>query len=113
MALCEFIIYKCKTPATISVGRKISFDASMRKFDWKYKVSGPFESAVFRIVSVAVPPSIDQLERHYTGTVGQPLKLSCQANGIPIPHITWQGIHNASGTATVDSFGNLFIDQLE
>jgi hypothetical protein len=63
--------------------------------------------------SPLVPPSIDQIERHYTGTVGQSIKLSCQANGIPIPVITWHGIHNASGTALVDSFGNLYIDQLE
>ena len=60
-----------------------------------------------------VPPSIDQIERHYTGIIGQSVKLSCQANGIPIPIITWHGIYNASGTAIVDSFGNLYIDQLE
>jgi len=60
-----------------------------------------------------VPPSIDQIERHYTGIVGQSVKLSCQANGIPIPIITWHGIYNVSGTAIIDSFGNLYIDQLE
>jgi hypothetical protein len=60
-----------------------------------------------------VPPSIDQIERHYTGIVGQSVKLSCQANGIPIPTITWHGIYNESGTAIIDSFGNLYIDQLE
>ncbi len=60
-----------------------------------------------------VPPSIDQIERHYTGFIGQSVKLSCQANGIPIPTITWHGIYNASGTAIIDSFGNLYVDQLE
>ncbi|UJR25150.1 hypothetical protein I4U23_006509 [Adineta vaga] len=64
-------------------------------------------------LEVQVPPSIDQIERHYTGIVGQSVKLSCQANGIPIPIITWHGIYNVSGTAIVDSFGNLYIDQLE
>lgn len=60
-----------------------------------------------------VPPTINQIERHYTGYIGQSIKLSCQANGIPIPRITWHGISNASGSATIDSFGNLYIDQLE
>ncbi|CAF0852080.1 unnamed protein product [Adineta ricciae] len=64
-------------------------------------------------LEVQVPPSIDQIERHYTGIIGQSVKLSCQANGIPIPVIIWHGIYNASGTAIVDSFGNLYIDQLE
>jgi len=65
------------------------------------------------VIVFLVPPSIDQIERHYTGIVGQSVKLSCQANGIPIPIITWHGIYNVSGTAIIDSFGNLYIDQLE
>ena len=60
-----------------------------------------------------VPPTINQIERHYTGYVGQSIKLSCQANGIPIPRITWHGINNISGSVMIDSFGNLYIDQLE
>ncbi|CAF1357382.1 unnamed protein product [Adineta steineri] len=64
-------------------------------------------------LEVQVPPSIDQIERHYTGIVDQSIKLSCQANGIPIPMISWYGIYNVSGTAIIDSFGNLYIDQLE
>ena len=68
---------------------------------------------IFEILFYLVPPSIDQIERHYTGIVGQSVKLSCQANGIPIPTITWHGIYNVSGTAIIDSFGNLYINQLE
>ncbi|CAF4755067.1 unnamed protein product [Rotaria socialis] len=64
-------------------------------------------------LEVQVPPSIDQIERYYSGTVGQSIKLSCQANGIPIPTITWHGVYNVSGTASIDSFGNLYISQLE
>ncbi|CAF2894680.1 unnamed protein product [Rotaria sp. Silwood2] len=64
-------------------------------------------------LEVQVPPSINQIERYYTGIVGQSVKLSCQANGIPIPNITWNGIYNISGTAIIDSFGNLYINQLE
>jgi len=67
----------------------------------------------WKILIYLVPPSIDQVERHYTGFNGQSIKLSCQANGIPIPTITWRGIYNVSGTAIVDSFGNLYIDRLE
>ncbi|CAF3856205.1 unnamed protein product, partial [Rotaria magnacalcarata] len=64
-------------------------------------------------LEVQVPPSIDQIEKYYSGTVGQSIKLSCQANGIPIPTITWHGVYNVSGTASIDSFGNLYISQLE
>ncbi|CAF0772843.1 unnamed protein product [Rotaria sordida] len=64
-------------------------------------------------LEVQVPPSINQIERYYTGIVGQSIKLSCQANGIPIPTITWHGIYNITGTAIIDSFGNLYINQLE
>ncbi|CAF0756370.1 unnamed protein product [Rotaria sp. Silwood1] len=64
-------------------------------------------------LEVQVPPSINQIERYYTGIVGQSVKLSCQANGIPIPTITWRGIYNISGTAIIDSFGNLNINKLE
>jgi hypothetical protein len=73
-----------------------------------------FKQLIFRNYFVnLVPPSIDLIERYYTGIIGQSVKLSCQANGIPVPSITWHGIYNASGTAIVDSFGNLYIDQLE
>ena len=60
-----------------------------------------------------VPPSIEQVERDYTGVVGHSIKLACPANGIPIPTITWQGIYNQSGTAIIDSFGHLYIDHIE
>ena len=108
----EFIICKCKIPAIIYAGRKISCNVPTPKFAWKFKVSFVFP-ALRRIPFDSVPPSIDQIERHYTGFLGQSIKLSCQANGIPIPTITWHGISNASGTAIIDSFGNLYVDQLE
>lgn len=60
-----------------------------------------------------VPPTIDATEEINNAVVGQSVRLSCRATGVPNPEIIWQGVFNLTGSAIVDNFGNLYIDRIE
>ncbi|XP_070832865.1 matrix-remodeling-associated protein 5-like [Chaetodon trifascialis] len=63
----------------------------------------------------SVPPSGEEVGPPVTGTVGEPVSLSCEASGSPLPHMSWvlpdgtivqQGLA-VSGGLTVQSNGSL------
>uniref|UniRef100_A0A671Z3M1 Ig-like domain-containing protein n=1 Tax=Sparus aurata TaxID=8175 RepID=A0A671Z3M1_SPAAU len=63
------------------------------------------------------PPSGEQVGPPVTGTVGEPVSLSCMASGSPVPHMSWvlpdgnivrRGLA-VSGGLTIQSNGSLFL----
>ncbi|XP_044073289.1 matrix-remodeling-associated protein 5-like isoform X2 [Siniperca chuatsi] len=63
----------------------------------------------------SVPPSGEQVGPRVTGTVGEPISLSCEASGSPAPHMSWvlpdgnivRWELAASGGLTIQSNGSL------